>query len=398
MTMHQKSTAAPSLDRAPLRLVSGAATHEYNLVGDADSYKFSHAGAYPGGMTRALSYVEDRVGAKFPASLAFGFQYYLKRYYAGAIVTAEKIDAAERRMRWHGEPFARAKWDHIVGAHGGRLPLRIRAVPEGTLVPVGNALRTIESTCPDCAWLPSFLETAMLRDWAPRAVATQGFYAKLLIAEGLRKSSDNAAACLPFALHDFGSRGTTCPEQAGICGLAHLVNWMGTDTCEALEYAEAFYGATEGTAYSVPALEHSTVLAWGKGRSLDEALGRQAECFTHAAIKWAEAGYKIGSFIADTYDVRRTIREQLCGSLYGLVTSLHAEHGFRVGARQSQIPEQRRGAQVESRIAIPAGLMGESRRTEGLARSGRTGHQQNTVRAADQAAERRGHVRRHAEF
>jgi hypothetical protein len=48
-------------------------------VGDADSYKFSHAGAYPGGMTRALSYVEDRVGAKFPASLAFGFQYYLKR-------------------------------------------------------------------------------------------------------------------------------------------------------------------------------------------------------------------------------------------------------------------------------------------------------------------------------
>lgn len=329
--MHQRLTAQ-SLDSAS-RLACGAAAHEYNLVQDADSYKFSHAGAYPGGMTRALSYVEDRVGAKFPASIVFGLQYYLKRYYAGPVVTPEKIDAAERRMRWHGEPFARGRWDHIVSAHGGRLPIRIRAVPEGTLVPVGNALRTVEATCPDCAWLPSFLETGMLRDWAPRAVATQGFHAKLLIAEGLAKSSDNAAACLPFALHDFGSRGTTCPEQAGICGLAHLVNWMGTDTCEALEYAEAFYGATGGTAYSVPALEHSTVLAWGKGRSLDEALERQALCFTRAATQWAEAGYKIGSFIADTYDVRRTIREQLCGTLYGLVKYLHAEHGFRFVAR-----------------------------------------------------------------
>lgn len=331
LRLHDLTLCATSTP--PTDADSGAATHQYNLVGDADSYKFSHAGAYPGGMTRALSYVEDRIGSKFPASLVFGHQYTLKRYCAGVVVTTVKIDAAERRMKWHGEPFARAKWDHIVEVHGGRLPLRIRAVPEGMLVPVGNVLRTIESTCPDCTWLPSFLETAMLRDWAPRAVATQGFYAKLLIAAGLNKSSDNAAACLPFALHDFGSRGTTCPEQAGICGLAHLVNWLGTDTCEALEYAEAFYGATEGTAYSVPALEHSTVLAWGKGKNLDEALERQAQCFTHAALRWAGAGFKIGSFIADTYDVRRTIREQLCGSLYGLVTALHAEHGFRFVAR-----------------------------------------------------------------
>lgn len=337
---------------------AGAAEHKYNIVGDADSYKYSHPGAYPADMTQALSYVEDRSGAKFPKSLVFGLQYYLKRYWAGIVVTPEKIDRTARRLKWHGEPFARTRWDHIVEAHGGRFPLLVRAVPEGMLVPVGNVLRTLQSTCPDCTWLPSFIETSSLRDWAPRSVATQGLYAKLMIAEGLAKSSDFAAECLPYALHDFGSRGVTCPEQAGIAGLAHLVNWRGTDTCLAMEYAEAFYGAGEGTANSVPALEHSTVLAWGKGRCLDEALDQQAKCFTHAALTWTREGFKIGSFIADTYDVRRTIREQLCGSLYGLVRALHAEHGFRFVARLDSgnpISEMVVRALQDFESALPAG-------------------------------------------
>ena len=248
------------ITRAPLPYFTclanfGAAANEYNLVGDSDSYKYSHRSAYPDGLTQSLSYVEDRKGAKFPASLVFGLQYYLKRYFAGVVVTKAKIDRVEKRMAWHGEPFDRAAWDHIVEAHDGRLPLLIRAVPEGMLVPVGNVLRTIQTTCPHCAWLPSFLETSMLRDWAPRSVATQGIFAKAMIRNGLLASSDNAAAALPYALHDFGGRGVTCPEQAGINGLAHLANWKGTDTCEAIEYAEVYYGAPENSAHSVPALE-----------------------------------------------------------------------------------------------------------------------------------------------
>ena len=36
--------------------------------------------------------------------------------------------------------------------HGGRLPLEIRAVPEGTVLPTGNVLFTVENTDPKVHW------------------------------------------------------------------------------------------------------------------------------------------------------------------------------------------------------------------------------------------------------
>ena len=40
-------------------------------------------------------------------------------------------------------------------------------------------------------------------------------------------------------LHDFGCRGCTCAEQTVLGGVAHLLNFDGTDTMSAAYYAQA---------------------------------------------------------------------------------------------------------------------------------------------------------------
>jgi nicotinamide phosphoribosyltransferase len=50
--------------------------------------------------------------------------------------------------------------------------------------------------------------------------------------------------------------------------MAHLVNFMGTDTMEALLAARRYYGA-DMAGFSIPAAEHSTMTSWGRAREQD---------------------------------------------------------------------------------------------------------------------------------
>jgi nicotinamide phosphoribosyltransferase len=68
--------------------------------------------------------------------------------------------------------FDRTKFDYIVDKYDGKLPIRICAVPEGTVVNTKNVLLTIESLDPECAWLTNFLESIILQIWYPITVAT----------------------------------------------------------------------------------------------------------------------------------------------------------------------------------------------------------------------------------
>ena len=141
-----------------------------NLVLNTDSYKASHWLQYPPGTTGVFSYVESR-GGRYDRTVFFGLQAILKSQ-LGAPVTHAMVDEAAELLAAHGEPFNEAGWRRIVDVHGGRLPVRIRAVPEGTVVPTHQALMTIENTDPECFWLPSYLETLLLRVWYPVTVAT----------------------------------------------------------------------------------------------------------------------------------------------------------------------------------------------------------------------------------
>ena len=241
-----------------------------NIVTLTDSYKITHHDMYPEGTETVYSYFEARNGAQFPYTVFFGLQYLIKEYLEGEVVTTEMIDRAEKFAAIHfgnANLFKRERWDYIVREHGGRLPVCISAVAEGTVVPNSNVLMTIENTDPKCWWLTNHLETLLCHVWSSSTVATLSFYTKEMIKKYLEKTCDQGANFpgLGFMLHDFGMRGVSSMESAGIEGAGHLVNFMGTDTVIAMEYAAEFYNASlEGLAYSVPATEHSIMTSLGK--------------------------------------------------------------------------------------------------------------------------------------
>ena len=237
-----------------------------NLILATDSYKLTHWKQYPKGTTTIYSYLESR-GGKFPATLFFGLQYYLKKYLTIQI-TKEMVDDAEEFTNLHiGKGvFNREGWDHIVKQHNGFLPLEIKAVAEGTLVPTGNVLMTIENTDEKCFWLTNYIETMLMKVWASITVATNSYYAKKIIYNSAIKTGSDLAG-VNFKLHDFGYRGVSSEETAGILGASHLINFQGTDTLEAINVIEEYYkwDRKDGLpGYSVVASEHSTATPFGR--------------------------------------------------------------------------------------------------------------------------------------
>ena len=334
----------------------------HNICIASDSYKFSHWLQYPrrrqaDGTTRprvktVYAYLESR-GGKFERTVAFGYQYIVIRHLVGQVVTREKIEVAARLAKKHGVPFNRAGWEHILEKHGGRLPLRIKAVPEGTVLAAHNVLMTVENTDPECFWLTNYVETLLMQSWYPITVASQSRAMAATIAAALERSGDPAG--LAFKLQDFGYRGVTCIEQAGIGGAAHLVNFQGTDTVAALELLGAYYGpeqlppgATdaemhnlaskrmlceaqgEDTAavdaeivaasvrcvwgagidfmpgFSIPASEHSTITSWGGPEHEIEAFRNMLEQYPTGLV----------ACVSDSFDIYRA-----CEKLWG--TELH---------------------------------------------------------------------------
>lgn len=239
-----------------------------NICWLTDSYKASHYRQYPPGTRRVYSYFESRAGATFPETLFFGLQYWLKQYLAGSVVTLEKIDRAERLFNAHfgGPLFNRAGWEYIYNKHGGRLPLEIKAVPEGIIVGESNVLMTVENTDDHVYWLTNYVESLLVQVWYPSTVATQSRAMKQVIQKYLDATGD--PSLIDFKLHDFGFRGVTSPEQAAIGGAAHLVNFRGTDTVAALVLLNEFYHEP-CAGYSIPAAEHSTITAWGRDHEVD---------------------------------------------------------------------------------------------------------------------------------
>lgn len=268
-----------------------------NLLLDTDSYKASHWLQYPPGTTHVHSYIESR-GGRFDRTVFFGLQMWLKQYLSKPI-TQEMIDEAETFWTAHGEPFNRAGWEYILHAHGGKLPVSIRAVAEGSVIPVNNVLLTIENTDPECFWLPSFLETALLRAvWYPTTVATVSWHAKQIIRAALVKSADEVEQQLMFKLHDFGARGVSSQESAAIGGAAHLVNFMGSDTVSGVVAANKFYNEPM-SAFSIPAAEHSTITSWGRDR--------EDAAYANMIKQFAKPGGLV-AVVSDSYDVMNATR------------------------------------------------------------------------------------------
>ena len=233
-----------------------------------DSYKLTHHKMYPPGTEYIGSYFESRSGGEFGHAVFFGLQYLLDNYLEGWCVDKNDVkEAAAFSAKHFGQDVFNADgWNYIADELNGELPISIRAVPEGTLVPEGNVLLTIENTDPKCAWLVNHIETLLVQLWYPTTVATISFMQKMVLLKALEETGDPAA--IDFKLHDFGYRGSTSVESAAIGGSAHLVNFQGSDTIAGMELLQDHYDA-DMPAFSVPAAEHSTITAWGEEGEVD---------------------------------------------------------------------------------------------------------------------------------
>lgn len=150
--------------------------------------------------------------------------------YLAKPITKEDINEADSFLRMHGLPFNREGWRYILAEYGGYLPLEIEAVSEGSVIPSSNVLVQVITTDPKCYWLPTYIETMLLRAvWYPSTVASISYYARKLIEKYLIETSGSADQ-LDFKLHDFGARGVSSFESAALGGMAHLVNFKGRDT------------------------------------------------------------------------------------------------------------------------------------------------------------------------
>jgi len=278
-----------------------------NLVLMADAYKYSHHKIYYPGTNKIYSYLESR-GGSFDRTVFFGLQYLLKRYLRDTVITKEKIEEASDLLpQVFGRPdvFDRSKFDYILKNHGGRLPVRINAIPEGAIVPVRNALMTIENTDPECFWLTNFLETLLVQIWYPLTVASLSHEIKELVDRYYDETASySSKAGIDFVLNDFGFRGVSSVESAGIGDAAHLLSFRGSDTIAGSILAREYYGAPMMYGLSVPATEHSICTLLGEGGEL--------EIFEHV-LRTFPTG--IVACVSDSYNIFRACSEYWGGKL-----------------------------------------------------------------------------------
>ena len=208
----------------------------------------------------------------------------------------------------------------------GYLPLEIRALPEGSLSPIGVPVYTIQNTVPGFGWLVNFFESVMSSEtWKTMNTATTMRQFKILCVNAAKETCDNMDH-LPFQCHMFAFRGEAGLADASQSELGHLIHFMGTDTIPSQWYAEEYYNMEdEFVAGSIPATEHSVATtnigfivedlksrAYPDGAvpSLDELRYRAEVIFLD---KMLTKLYPDGpfSYVADSYDWGRMVSEGL---------------------------------------------------------------------------------------
>ena len=234
--------------------------------------------------------------------LAFGFQASIKEFLISYFnenffsrTTDEVVNEYKRVIKYtlgKEDPDA----SHIAGLHElGYLPFKIRAVKEGTKVPIRVPMLTIENTDPKFFWLTNYIETIMSCVlWQPTTSATIAYeYRKLLNMYAETTGGD--LGFVQFQGHDFSMRGMSALDASKASGAGHLLSFSGTDTIPAILYLEEFYNANiekELVGTSIPATEHSVMCAYGQN---------ELESYRRIITKVYPSGF--ASIVSDTWDL-----------------------------------------------------------------------------------------------
>lgn len=236
--------------------------HNKNLLLMVDVYKIGHSRFYKKGTNKVYSYLCARSTKKESHALFFGLQPYLKLLSKGV-----NQEDADEFYSYYTEILGqevpsdlKEKIQSLVEL--GYIPIEIKAVPEGTFIENKNVLATVVNTVDGYGWVVGLFESLLLKVWAPISVATLSHKFKRVATQFTKETSDSDFL-LPFLVHCFGYRGVSSEETAEICGAAHLVNFLGSDTVPAIKFLKNNYAATGLVGASVPASEHSIHMSFG---------------------------------------------------------------------------------------------------------------------------------------
>lgn len=279
-----------------------------NRIIAADGYKYSHPAQYPFGANNQYDYGEARSNKRFSKTLVNGLQGLMNVYWTTPISKLE-IDKAEILAKLQDIDFDRTGWDIILNEYNGFLPVSIKAVKEGTLLPNGNAMFTIELSKPDdrIFWIVSWLEDFLMKVWYTCNIGTISFFTKKMLMEMASLTSE--APFVNYQYINFGDRGSSTPESAKVGSVSHLIMFNSTETTSALEYIIDNYNvdltdANKITA-TIPASEHSSITSWGRAREFD-FVHNMLEKYKHRALI---------ACVGDSYDIYNFTDKVTSGSL-----------------------------------------------------------------------------------
>ena len=288
-------------------------TIKINPLNAIDFYKADHRRQYPVGteyvyanftprssrLAKMLPDFDDKI-------VFFGLQGFIKHF---LIETwnegffnqpkAKVVTAYKRRMdNSLGEGAVPV--EHIEALHDlGYLPLKIKALEEGSRVNIKVPVLTIINTDPNFFWLTNYIETVLSAElWKSCTTSTIAYEYKRLLTQYAEKTG----VPLDFVAvqgHDFSSRGMSGIYDAAQSGVGHLTSFIGTDSVASIDYAEEYYNATGVVGVSVPATEHS-VMCLGSEES-------EIETFRRLICELYPSG--VVSIVSDTWDFWRVITE-----------------------------------------------------------------------------------------
>ena len=271
-----------------------------------DFYKISHRAQYPDKTQLVYSTWTPRASRINGATevVAFGFQAFIQNYLVDFFEDnffgrprADVVAEYKRVIQFTlGDP--NPDTSHIEDLWNLQyLPLKIKAVDEGTLVPIRVPMLTIQNTDPRFFWLTNYIESlASCELWQSSTSATiANKYRKLLDKYA---NETGSADFVMFQGHDFSMRGMSSLQSAMSSGAGHLLSFVGTDTIPAILYLEKFYGADiakELVGTSIPATEHSVMCSYGSTAQ------EELEAYRRIITKVYPSGFV--SIVSDTIDL-----------------------------------------------------------------------------------------------
>lgn len=268
-----------------------------------DTYKVNHNRMYPDGTSLIYSNFTPRKSRLLHINsvVFFGMQHFIKEYliksFNDEFFAVPLADIIKEYKQENDIDTA-----HIEKLHDlGYLPILIKALPEGSLCPIGVPCFTIVNTHPDFGWLTNYLETIIsCMIWQPITSATLALEYKKLLTKYATETDGNDSF-VNWQIHDFSMRGMSSLESAIISGMGHMaVGITGSDNIPAIYQAKKSYNATGLIGASVPATEHSVMCMGTK----DDEIGT----FRTLMEKFPTG---LLSVVSDTWDLWKVLTEFL---------------------------------------------------------------------------------------